>query len=68
MAAVVAVAIVITWIVGWAIINASVVVIPIPGIAVTAIVIARFVISRCHTHTEAEVSSLRLRRNQSKQP
>ena len=40
MAAVVAVAIVIPWIVGGAIINAPVVVIPIPGIAVAAIVIA----------------------------
>jgi hypothetical protein len=52
---------------GGAIINASVVVIPIPGIAVAAIVVARPVISRCHTHAEAEVLSLRLRRNQSKQ-
>jgi len=68
MTAIVAVAIVITWIVCGAIINAPVVVIPIPGIAVAAIVIAWPVISRCHTHAEAEVLSLRIRRNQSKQP
>ena len=68
MTAVVAVAIVIAWIVGGAVINASVVVIPIPGIAVAAMVIAWPVISRCHTHAEAEVLSLRIRRKQSKQP
>ena len=66
MAMVVAVAIVITWIAGGAIINAPVVIIPIPRIAVAAIVIGRLVISRCHTHAEAEVLSLRIRRNQSK--
>jgi len=59
MATVVAVAIVITWIVGGAIISASVVVIPIPGIAVAAIVIARPVISRCHTHAELARTFLR---------
>ena len=66
MAMVVAVAIVITWIPGGAIITAPVVIIPIPRIAVAAIVIARLVISRCDTHAEAEVLSLRIRRNQSK--
>ena len=65
MATVVAVAIVITWIPGGAIINAPVVIIPIARIAVAAIVIARLVISRCHTHAEAEVLSFRIRRIQS---
>jgi hypothetical protein len=66
MATVVAVAIVITWIPGGAIINAPVVIIPIARIAVAAIVIARLVISRCRTHAEAEVLSFRIRRIQSK--
>ena len=65
MATVVTGAIVIPWIVGGVIIDASVVVIPIPGIAVAAIIIARLVISRCHTHAEAEVLSFRIRRIQS---
>ena len=64
MATVVAVAIVITWIPGGAIINAPPVIIPIARITVAAIVIARLVISRCYTHAEAEVWSFRIRRNQ----
>jgi hypothetical protein len=65
--AVLAVAVVIRPIVGRAVINASIV-IPIPGIAVASIIVAKSVIARAHRHSEAEVLSPRLGRNQSKQP